>query len=156
MHSAGTTFLGDPTPLWHDLKFNAVGLAYLRQKLGRLESTPGIYERYQPSFDAADIAWFAAGLHNDGNHIGRPNTFHPMFLIGREHSPKGEQGNKERNALRERVRSLIFDLVSFCCRSQTIFISKSLQGNYVRSYLRKHNPHPSNGWDNSTKNPLPP
>jgi hypothetical protein len=37
-----------------------------------------------------------------------------MFHVAREHTMTGEAGNKERNALRERLRGLIFDLV--CAR----------------------------------------
>jgi hypothetical protein len=116
MRVTGTGFIGDPSPSWQELKFNGMGLSHLRQKLGDFNQEPGVFQRYQHAFEAADIAWFAANLHNDGQHLTPMQTFHPMFHAAREHSPSGEQGTRERNALREKVRTLIFDLV--CLASQ--------------------------------------
>ena len=101
---------GLPLP-WSDLKFNPVGLYSLRQRLGMLSNQPGIFTRYQQSFLASDLAWFAAGASEDRTHHVRMNTFHPLFGVARENTPTGTPGNKLRAGVRQHLRQLTFDLV---------------------------------------------
>jgi hypothetical protein len=79
---------------WSDLKFNPVGLYSLRQHLGMLSDQRGIFTRYQQSFFASDLAWFAAGASKDKTHHVQPNTFHSLFGVLRENTPTGVPGNK--------------------------------------------------------------
>src|ERR1700678_1039496 len=74
---------------WSDLKFNPLGLYSLRQRLGLLSDQRGIFTRYQQSFLASDIAWFAAGASEDKKHHVHPNTFHSLFGVSRENTPTG-------------------------------------------------------------------
>jgi hypothetical protein len=59
------TGIKGPPPAWSQLKFNPVGLYSLRCHLGLIPQEPGIFQHYQQSFLAAEIAWFAAGLSED-------------------------------------------------------------------------------------------
>jgi hypothetical protein len=56
-------------PNWAELKFNPLGLYNLRCRLGALSREPGMFMRYKDRFLHSDIAWFASGLHTDGQHI---------------------------------------------------------------------------------------
>jgi hypothetical protein len=96
---------------WSDLKFNLLGLYSLRQRLGMLSGQHGIFTRYQQSFLASDLAWFAAGASEDEMHHVQPNTFHPLFGVSRENTPTGKPGNKLRAGIRQHLRQLTFDLV---------------------------------------------
>jgi len=96
---------------WTELKFNPLGLYSLRQCLGMLSEQRGIFTRYQQSFIASDIAWFAAGASEDNTHEVQPNTFHSLFRVSRENTPTGVPGNKLRAGVRQHVRQLTFDLV---------------------------------------------
>jgi hypothetical protein len=96
---------------WSDLKFNPLGLYSLRQRLGLLSDQRGIFTRYQQSFLASDIAWFAAGASEDKKHHVHPNTFHSLFGVSRENTPTGVPGNKLRAGVRQHLRQLTFDLV---------------------------------------------
>jgi hypothetical protein len=77
----------------------------------------GLFNKYNESFLAAEIAWFVAGASDDGNHRIQPHTFHPWFQISREHLPVGRTGNKIRNEGRSNLRQLAFDLVGLLCDS---------------------------------------
>jgi len=101
---------GQPLP-WSDLKFNPVGLYSLRQRLGMLSDQRGVFTRYQQSFLASDLAWFAAGASEDKMHHVQPNTFHSLFGVSRENTPTGVPGNKIRAGVRQHLRQLTFDLV---------------------------------------------
>ena len=102
-------------PDWAELKFNPLGLFNLRRRLGALSREPGVFMRYKDKFLHSDIAWFASGLHNDGQHTTSRDTYHPLFLTAREHTGTGEPANKLRNKLRDSVRDHIFDVVSIEC-----------------------------------------
>lgn len=103
---------GGNIPPWTDLKFNPLGIFNLRRRLGALPREPGVFMQHKSRFLASDIAWFAAGLHNDGQHLTSRDTFHPLFKTAREHTGTGEPAQKLRNKLRDSVRDLVFDTVS--------------------------------------------
>lgn len=98
-------------PDWSDLKFNPLGLYNLRRRLGALHREPGVFMRYKANFLSSDLAWFASGMHKDGQHATPRDTYHPLFLTAREHTGTGEPATKLRNKLRDAVRDEIFDLV---------------------------------------------
>jgi hypothetical protein len=98
----------DEISAWHDLKFNPVGLYDLRRRLGALKSQKGVFMRYQHRFLCSDLAWFVAGAHTDGNHTVGLNEFHPLFRDARLLTNTAQ----ERRDFRDKVQSLIFDLVS--------------------------------------------
>lgn len=100
-----------PIPQWGDLKFNPLGIYNLCRRLGALSLEPGVFTHFQENFFAADVAWMAAGLSKDGNHLIMPDTFHTLFSIVREQSPTGRDGGVQRVALQNQIRSLLFDLV---------------------------------------------
>ena len=47
---------------WAALRFHPLGLFDLRRRLQK-SVEKSVMERFRASFDAAEIAWFAAGLH---------------------------------------------------------------------------------------------
>jgi hypothetical protein len=100
-------------PPWSDLKFNPLGIYNLRRRIGVLASERGIFNMYQHQFEAADIAWFAAGTSEDNDHYIPANTFHHAFDIVRDDLPTGEEGGKWRKKLHSRLMNLLFDVV--CC-----------------------------------------
>lgn len=100
-----------PLPAWSKLKFNPVGIYYLRRHLGFLSQEPGIFKWHQQLFLAADIAWFAASASEDGQHSVNQDTFHPSFHVFRENSPAGRNGNTLQANLHQHICQLIFDLV---------------------------------------------
>ena len=103
----------DEVTAWKDLKFNPVGIFDLRRRLGVLKDEQGVFTRYQNHFLSSDLAWFAAGCHNDGNHTLRTNTFHPLFFEARSQTRDAQ----ERKEFKEKVGRLLFDLVSFLSSS---------------------------------------
>lgn len=117
------TSVEGPPLTWSELKFNPIGLYSLQRRLGSLSREPGIFNRYQQSFLASDIAWFAAGASEDGQHVVNRDTFHPTFSIFRENLPTGTAGTTLRANLRQNIRQTIFDLV---CSSVTLFITTLL------------------------------
>jgi hypothetical protein len=98
-------------PSWSDLKFNPLGIYNIRRRIGALANEPGIFTRYQHRFEAADIAWFAAGTSEDGNHHVSTDTFHHAFNVVRSELPSGDEGGKWRKLLRTRLMKLLFDVV---------------------------------------------
>ena len=90
------------------LSFNPQGVYDLRRMLGALPSRPGEYTAHQRRFDAADVAWFAAGCSTDGQHAIDRHQFHPimtnMYLDG--------FGPDSRRDLKDLTQSLLFDTVS--------------------------------------------
>ncbi|KAH9856314.1 hypothetical protein C2E23DRAFT_882398 [Lenzites betulinus] len=98
-----------------NLHLNDHGLRNLRLFLGRDD----IYRRYQDRFDAADLAWFVAGMHKDNDHQVFPNTFHPAwktaFLVD---APSPEEAKKKRNELRSKLKALLFDTATALDRTQ--------------------------------------
>jgi hypothetical protein len=118
------TCVESPPLPWSELKFNPVGLYSLRRRLGFLSQEPGIFNQYQQSFLALDIAWFAAGASEDGQHRVNRDTFHPSFSIFRESSPTGTAGTTLRANLRQHIRQIIFDLV---CSTVTFTMTLLIQ-----------------------------
>ena len=63
---------------WNKLKFNPIGLFDLHHHIGVFASEPGVYNDHHTWFDAADLAWFAAGLSTEVLHLTQ-NAFPPEF-----------------------------------------------------------------------------
>jgi hypothetical protein len=104
----------DPTadpPHFRDLKFNPIGLYDLRRRLGVLSRQPGIYTTFRTRFDAADLAWLAAGASDDGQHAVPRETFFPAFHTLRKSLPTGGTGRNHRNTFSSKIQTVIFDLV---------------------------------------------
>jgi hypothetical protein len=97
---------------WQELKFNPVGLFNLRRHLGALPCKPGVFTTYQEHFLASDIAWFAAGLSEDGDHHTAMDTFHRLFSTLHENVPSGSVGQLLHKELQTNIRNLTFDLVN--------------------------------------------
>lgn len=105
-----------PITPWSSLKFHPIGLVHLRRHQGVFPYIPLFYKTKQASFDAADIAWFAGGLHKDGKHYNADaDLFHPEYteLYNTCGTAKGTRHLQKE--LLEKVLDLIFDLV---CASQ--------------------------------------
>jgi hypothetical protein len=114
-------------PPWTDLKFNPLGIYNLRRRIGVLAREPGVFTRYQHQFEAADVAWFAAGASEDNNHHIPADSFHHAFDILRADLPSGDEGGKWRKLLRSRLKNILFDLVR---RISIPFIMSSV---YIRT-----------------------
>ena len=100
----------DPGDL-HRLEFNLAGLQRLRKYLGDGD----VYRRFQDRFDAADLAWFVAGAHKDGQHEVNRNAFHHSWFTGRlVQSNDPAETYRLRRGFRERVQDLVWDAVSSC------------------------------------------
>lgn len=104
-----STAFAAPVPThFKTLSFNPQGVYDLRRMLGALPSRPGEYTAHQKRFNAADVAWFAAGCSTDGRHSFGSNEFHPvmasMYL--------DKFGPDSRRDLKELTESLLFDVVS--------------------------------------------
>lgn len=125
-------------PPWSELKFNPLGIYNLRRRIGLLSCEPGIFTHYQHRFEAADVAWFAAGTSEDGNHYVHPDLFHEAFNIVRSDLPTGEEGSKWRKALRARLQKILFDIVSLLSKSRSSFFYPT-QGNVMGSCVRQLN-----------------
>jgi len=91
-----------------ELKFNPVGLYHLRRWQGVFPRVPGLYATHQARFDAADLAWFAHGMHRDGNHNHALQAFHPMLVDFYRTSSK-----EDRKALMTRLQALAYDVVCY-------------------------------------------
>ena len=106
-----------------DLKFNPLDVYNLRRFIGALPENPGAYTMFRDRFDAADIAYFAAGCSTDGKHDVGTNRFHSM--IKDMYSCKyGSFNYESRKKLRDRVQALTFDMVcSFLLSVQRLLIS---------------------------------
>ena len=99
---------------WSHLKFNPLGLYHLRRWQGVFPTERGFFISNQPRFEAADVAWFAAGMHEDGAHDHPCDHFHPLHNdVRREISDGYTDPKAERKALEKRVQNLTFDLVRF-------------------------------------------
>lgn len=104
-HNAG------PSPLpWTSLAFHPLGLFDLRRRLGKPSMDPDLSKSLQARFEAADLAWFAAGLAAQSCNI-RQDDFYPELSILRSNTEKDSNGTEARAALRKRVRDLTFDCV---------------------------------------------
>ena len=76
---------------WNKLKFNPTGLFDLRRRIGVFASEPGVYNDHCTRFNAADLAWFAAGLSTEVLHLTQ-NAFAPEFSTLRQTTPTGQVG----------------------------------------------------------------
>ncbi|KAF8223504.1 hypothetical protein L208DRAFT_1517100 [Tricholoma matsutake] len=110
------TGIKGPPPAWSELKFNPVRLYSLCHHLGLIPQEPGIFQRYQQLFLAADLVWFAAGLSEDNHHGLNRDTFHAAFQVFRENTPAGKRGNTLWSNLCQDIRQLIFDLATMLDR----------------------------------------
>ena len=97
---------------WQELKFNPLGLFNLCRHLGALPHAPGVFSTYQGHFLASDIAWFAAGLSVDGDHVTVTDAFHQLFSTVCEGVPPGAQGQQLHKELQTNMQNLTFDLVN--------------------------------------------
>ena len=104
----------DKLPLtpWQSLKFHPIGLVHLRRYQGLFPYLPEFFKVKQASFEAADLAWFAAGLHKDGNHHRAQDSFHPEYLDLYNVCGLEKETRPIRKALLGKLLNLIFDLVS--------------------------------------------
>ena len=89
------------------LSFDPQGVYDLRRMLGTAPAFPRGYTDNQHRFDAADIAWFAAGCATDGKHAFPPTETHPVMT----RLYLGKFGSESRHKLRERTQNLVFDAV---------------------------------------------
>ncbi|KAI0363425.1 hypothetical protein BV20DRAFT_1050020 [Pilatotrama ljubarskyi] len=98
------------------LRYNQVGLASLCRFLG----DGPLYRRYQARFDAADVAWFAAGAHKDGSHDVEPSTFHQAWYDGRLVSAAVANTPldvwRARREVRDKLKELVLDAVTMLDR----------------------------------------
>ncbi|PPQ87586.1 hypothetical protein CVT25_006085 [Psilocybe cyanescens] len=68
-------------------------------------------------FDASDLAWFAAGMHKDGNHYHSPQCFHPLAETLQKETKETPQSRTERKELLQRVQELTFDMATLWDRA---------------------------------------
>ncbi|KAF7334098.1 hypothetical protein MVEN_02315600 [Mycena venus] len=80
-------------------------------------SQPTLFLSFRDRFRAGDLAWFAAGKSEDGNHILTASTFFPEFETVRECLPTGMDGNEMRKALQEEIQRNVFDQAALWDRS---------------------------------------
>ncbi|KAJ6476563.1 hypothetical protein DFH09DRAFT_1342444 [Mycena vulgaris] len=104
-------------PAYEDLKFNPLGLYNLRRRLGVLVSEPGIFNHFQHKFEAADLAWLAAGASQDGRHSIEPSHFFPAFTTLRDSLPTDKIGREHRKWFSKRIMSLLCDLATMWDRA---------------------------------------
>ena len=98
-----------PSPLpWTSLAFHPLGLFDLRRRLGKPSLDPNLSKSFQARFEAADLAWFAAGLASQSCNIHQ-KEFYPELFVLRTNTEKDSKGTEARAALRKRVRDLTFD-----------------------------------------------
>ena len=95
---------------WNQLTFNQIGLFDLRRRIGIFASEPGVYNDHHTRFNAADLAWFAAGLSTEVLHLTQ-NAFPPELSTLRHATPSGQVGSHARSALHTHIQKLTFDLV---------------------------------------------
>jgi hypothetical protein len=136
-------------PSWSELQFNPLGVYNLRRRLGALPQEPGIFMHHKQRFLQSDIAWFAAGLHDDGQHGTSHDTFHPLFHTARENTGTGEPATKLRNKLRDSVRDHIFDMVSLMKFLAQLYAQTCL-GHALGSRLWRLHHDLTYGWHHSS------
>lgn len=97
---------------WSELKFNPLGLYHLRRWQGVFPAESGFFVANQARFSAADIAWFAAGMHSDGQHAHAQDHFHALHNSVYDQMSTGyANAKRERKALEKQVHDLTFDMV---------------------------------------------
>ena len=108
-------------PLLSQLKFNALGVDSLRFHLNKIDGA-NLYRHYPARFDSADLAWFVAGVHKDGDHDTAPDAFHSLWKIACE-TQQVNDPQIERSRFRDRVRDLVFDSVSCVALSYRLLLT---------------------------------
>lgn len=104
------TSLTQPVPrTFSKLSFDPQGVYDLRRMLGALPPYPGQYTTNQFRFNAADVAFFAAGCSNDGKHVTAHDEFHSTLVS--MYQPAGKFGTDSRHKLRDVTQKLVFDAV---------------------------------------------
>ena len=98
---------------WSELKFNPLGLYHLRRWQGVFPQERGFFVSNQGRFESADIAWFASGMHSDGDHHHLQDHFHSLHNEVHRETKGYPEPKVERKALEKRVHELTFDMVSF-------------------------------------------
>lgn len=94
------------TPMdWFALAFHPVGIHDLRRRLGK----PSAYQDLLPRFNAADLAWFAAGVASQPANV-RADEFYPELHELRNYTSH-VNGTEIRKNLRKRILDLTFDCV---------------------------------------------
>ncbi|KAJ6463584.1 hypothetical protein DFH09DRAFT_1347255 [Mycena vulgaris] len=110
-----------PLPL-HRLHFNPLGMYELRRHLGVFQSNPNQWNSYRSRWLSADLAWFASGASEDGqHHPGGGDAFFPEFHALRASLPSrreaGNVGPNARKAFYEGIRMLLFDVATMLDRT---------------------------------------
>ncbi|PPQ94791.1 hypothetical protein CVT25_008393 [Psilocybe cyanescens] len=100
---------------WSALGFHLLGLYDLWHRLGKPQNC--IFWCYHSSFEAADLAWFAAGLATKPCNI-QANKFYPELHALRNNTglPNGV-GTEIQKALCKSVRDLTFDCAALLDRA---------------------------------------
>ena len=102
---------GSPTPSWRNLrKFNTLSVYNLRHLEGTFPHAPGFFDAYHAKFNAADIAWWAAGTQRDGQHDHANNAFHAMYHEFME-TGSSPGAKADRKALLAKMQALLWDIV---------------------------------------------
>lgn len=129
-----------PTPMtWDRLRFSPVAIYDLRRRLGFMPHESSVYARYQHRFDLSDISWFAAGLASTpGIYDGTPFTTTMTELRTLTPAPTG---NDMRRALRERLRTGVFDMVCSYYSFLSLQSNQWIQGSVVGCRLWRHHSH---------------
>ncbi|KJA15807.1 hypothetical protein HYPSUDRAFT_58596 [Hypholoma sublateritium FD-334 SS-4] len=105
------------TPL-PSLKFHPIGLLHLRRHLGLHAHLPGFFQQHQKSFQASDLAWFAAGLHRDGQHFQvAHDQFHPEYMDLHRVCGNDRTKRMHQKQLLQDVQDLMFDLATLLDRA---------------------------------------
>ncbi|CAL1708809.1 unnamed protein product [Somion occarium] len=95
--------------LLEECRLNPLGLESLR---GLFQHNMPQYDRYQPQYDQAALAFLLHGKHKDGNHKMALDTFHSDWRVAREHVPSGIEGQTIRTKFKEEVMELVFDSIT--------------------------------------------
>ncbi|KAJ6605050.1 hypothetical protein B0H10DRAFT_2229151 [Mycena sp. CBHHK59/15] len=97
---------------WDSLTFGPMSLFDLRRHLGARTDEAGRFMASRRRFEAADIAWLAAGASDDGQHEVERNRFSPEFDTLRNETPIGTAGSAERKIFMELVKGTMKDLAT--------------------------------------------
>ena len=98
---------------WSELKFNLLGLYHLHQWQGVFSQEHRFFVSNQGHFESADIAWFASGMHSDGDHHYPQDHFHLLHNKVYQETKGYPEPKVECKALEKHVYELTFDMVSF-------------------------------------------
>ncbi|CDO74658.1 hypothetical protein BN946_scf184832.g2 [Trametes cinnabarina] len=124
MSQNATLIASNGIPL-DNLKYNELGLRTLRLFLGE----GPFYDRFKSRCDAADVAWFVAGAHKDGDHLLSPDSFHENWHFARQVSADDKlTKDRIRADLRNKLLDLLLDTATMLDRvtgSSTFVASNS-------------------------------